>query len=148
MKTNLHFNRSHSDFSFIILWTNIFTIKYRKNFLWAYQLLHLEDQTQLKLWYWTRLMSFLVFWNSEKNFISIPTAYFVVSAIDAFHEPKPNDKLTKTIQSTGLQKTRGLLNDNQRMPSKTDGNKIRNLESVQPKPWVVFIWISVTSTFY
>ena len=74
------------------------------------------------------------FCNSEKNLIFIPAVYFVVSATDAFHQPKPNDTLTKTIQSTGLQKTRGLLNDNQRMPSKMDGNKIRNLESVQPKP--------------
>ena len=77
-------------------------------------------------------MSFLVFEIRRK--FSFFAAYFVVSATDAFHQPKPNDTLNKTIQSTGLQKSRGLLSDNQRTPPKTDENKIKNLESVQPKP--------------
>ena len=79
-------------------------------------------------------MSLLVFEIRRKFSFFVFAAYFVVSAADAFHQPKPNDTLNKTIQSTGLQKTRGLLNDNQRTPSKTDENKIKNLECVQPKP--------------
>ena len=79
-------------------------------------------------------MSFLVFEIRRKITFFVPVAYFVLSATDAFHETKPNDILTKTIQSTGLQKTRGLLNDNQRTPLKPDENKIKKLESLQPKP--------------
>ena len=73
-------------------------------------------------------MSFLVFEIRRKIPFFVSVAYFVVSAIDALHQPKPNDTLTKTIQSTGL------LNSNQRTPSKPDENKIKKLESLQSKP--------------
>ena len=79
-------------------------------------------------------MSFLVFEIRKKIPFFVLVAYFVVSAIDALHQPKPNDTLTESIHSTGLQNTRSLLNDNQRTPSKFDVSKIKNLESLQPKP--------------